>query len=94
MLILHLYYTPVHNPFICAFTRIYFYLSNIKKFKLYETNVLDIEKRPFNNDIKNCVFLCDLPLVGNKTIPIFDDGIFTKKILQQFILIGHLFVQF
>lgn len=68
-----------NNPFICAFTRIYFYLCNIKKFKLYETNVLDIEKRPFNNDIKNCVFLCDLPLVGNKTIPIFDDSIFTKK---------------
>lgn len=68
-----------NNTFICAFTRLYFYLCNIDNFKLYETDILNIEKRPFSDNIKNCVFLCDLPLVGNKTVPIFDNAIFTQK---------------
>lgn len=68
-----------NNPFICAFTRLYFYLCGISNFKLYETDVLNIKTRPFDTAINNCVFLCDLPLVGNKTVPLFDSSIFEKK---------------
>lgn len=66
------------NSYMCAISRLLLFLCDVKDFTVKEQDVVKkTEDKPINNSSK--VIVADLPLVGNRTIPVSDKDRFLSE---------------
>ena len=62
------------DGYLCALSRLFLFLNNISLCEIREVNVM-ASRRAESEDSKNpVIYLSDLPLTGNKTVPIHGDN--------------------